>query len=111
MRVLAGPHRRRWPAFLTAARLLVLAARCLRPDEMHCENAVARLADCCPGFDAHRISCEYVEGCGARYPTIPEDDARCIAGKSCDALVSDGTCAVAQGATPQTSFGGSYVCR
>jgi hypothetical protein len=103
-------RRRNWPSLLTAAVLLFLAARCLRPDEMHCENAVARLADCCPRFQASRVSCQYVEGCGVSYPAISEDDSRCIVGKSCSALVSDGICAAAQTATPRSTSGGSSLC-
>ena len=105
-------HRQRWPSCLAAAVLLALAVRCLRPDEMHCENAVARLVDCCPGFTAKQVSCEYVEGCGATYPAISEDDARCIAGEGCAALVADGVCAAAATAQPRAqSSGESHLCR
>ena len=78
---------------------------------MHCENAVARLVECCAGFQAGLVSCEYVEGCGVTYPEISEDESRCIVGKSCGALVADGTCAAAQGAGPRSSSGGSSLCR
>lgn len=105
-------HRRRWPSFLAAAVLLTLAARCLRPDEMHCENAVERLVDCCPGFTARQVSCEYLEGCGVSYPAISEDDARCIAGASCAALVADGVCASAATVQPRSqSSEESHLCR
>ena len=111
MHATTAKHWRRWPSSLAAAVLLALATRCLRPDEMHCENAVERLVDCCPGFTARQISCEYVEGCSVRYPAISEDDAHCIAGASCAALVADGVCAAAATAQPRSqSSGESRLC-
>jgi hypothetical protein len=104
-------HRRRWPSFLAAAILLALATRCLRPDEMYCENAVQRLVDCCPDSMVRQISCEYVEGCGVTYPAISEDDARCIAGASCASLMADGVCAAAATAQPRSgSSQESHLC-
>jgi hypothetical protein len=57
---------------------------------VHCEEAVAHLSDCCPGFVARGFDC--TEGPGCNSPALLEDQGRCIEGKSCEALVADGTC-------------------
>ncbi len=40
------------PAAAIAATIVLaaVAVRCIRSDELHCENAVARLQQCCSGF-------------------------------------------------------------
>lgn len=80
--------------------LVVLALRCIRGDEIHCENAVARLLDCCPTFPRVDGYCDYSEGCGTTYPTISESDATCIARSSCAELVENGVCDRAATAPP-----------
>ena len=72
--------------------LTALGLRCIRGDELQCENAVTRLADCCPTFPRIEGYCDYSEGCGTYYPTISESDARCIARSSCEDLVASGVC-------------------
>ena len=79
-----------------SARVLGLAvvglalAMCATDDEVHCEEAAARLAACCPGFDPRGLDCQAGPGCHA--PRIVADDGKCIEGKSCETLVADGTC-------------------
>jgi hypothetical protein len=47
----------------------------LREDEILCEEAVARLVECCPQIDPSSINCSYVEKC------IPLDEGDgCSAG-------------------------------
>ncbi len=86
--------RRRGAAAALAAGLLLgaLGLRCIRGDELQCENAVTRLVDCCPTFPQIEGYCDYSEGCGVYYPTISESDARCIARSSCEDLVGNGVC-------------------
>jgi hypothetical protein len=69
--------------------------QCLRQDEAECEEAVARLIECCPGFDPAAINCEYVKGdCdqGSVYPSLSAPDSECILGKSCEALNAQKVC-------------------
>ena len=89
-----GRHIRRGHGVVVAAGVLlaVLALRCIRGDEIQCENAVVRLLDCCPTFPQIEGYCDYSEGCGVYYPTISESDARCIARSSCEDLVANGVC-------------------
>jgi hypothetical protein len=92
-------------------------------DVIACEDALARLKECCPAFDTTRVTCHhhyelYVGdcsgsdgtsgGCGDCYPftdkqeqepAIDFTEALCIQNESCDALVAGGVCARAQSAT------------
>ena len=83
-----------------AAVVAAFAVRCLRADELHCENAVAQLEKCCPDFKVEQDYCVYKDAqCNAMfgwdkvYPAISEDDARCIVRASCTELLENGTCA------------------
>ena len=86
-------------ALVTAGSLAVVFA-CggpLRQDELDCEEAVAVLEGCCPGFVGSLLECQYTSDCGGtRYPAIPEDQASCIRRESCDELKSTGVCQRAQ---------------
>ncbi len=91
---------RRWsarrPVLLAVILGALSATQCLRQDEVECEEAVARLSECCPRFDAKAISCRYQEGgCMARtlYPTLTPAESECILEKSCAELLSQKTCA------------------
>ena len=96
-RVRGGPHSR-FSAIALAILLAVFAVRCLRSDELHCENAVAQLERCCPGFAVGAEYCVHQDQCvdtftwDERLPAISEADARCIANASCSSLVQRGTC-------------------
>jgi hypothetical protein len=103
--------RRRLAAAALALLAIAVAARCLRPDEMLCEEAVARLSSCCPGFDPGSMRCVYSEGCGTTYPDLSEPDARCIAGASCAQLVANGICTRAPGSTVTDPNAGATLCR
>ena len=84
-----------------------------REDVIWCEEAVARLERCCPGFDARKVEClfyfSYDEGCGTSTtrridPAFTSEESRCIQDTSCDALVSQGICARAErGGAARTS--------
>jgi hypothetical protein len=79
------------------ATLIVLLYACTtngdqyREDVLYCEESVARLAECCSGFDPTRIICRYREESGGCYdderytyhPTLSIEESRCILGKSC----------------------------
>lgn len=74
-----------------------------REDVLRCEDALARLQSCCPGFDPSPIDCHYFhssEGCGGGTtdvrPALSVDESKCIAVTSCEALVTNGICERAQ---------------
>jgi hypothetical protein len=82
----------------------------LRGDVLRCEDAVAYLKSCCPGFDASKLQCDYLydsTGCDSPVhridPVFSREQSACIVGLSCGALVGNGVCARAQAAT-------SYDC-
>lgn len=91
----ARPSLRRLSSlFVLAALGVALSCGEIRADELLCEEAVVRLVDCCPGFDARRVNCVYVSGCsGTTRPNFSEGTSECIRGRSCDALRDRGTCA------------------
>jgi hypothetical protein len=76
-----------------------------RPSVLHCEEALARLVRCCPGFDPSVVECEYFfsrdEGCGATTvqrvePAFALDESQCILDTGCDDLVARQVCSRAQ---------------
>lgn len=91
--------------------LALVAVRCIEGDELHCENAVTRLDECCGELQVDAAYCEHTEGCGVVYPTIDEDDAECIAEASCAELVQGGVCERARAAPhPTDSRPGPDLC-
>lgn len=87
--------RRRFALLIVVVIGALPMTQCLRQDEVECEEAVALLKECCPGFDAKIINCEFSPGScttDAVYPTLSTADSECMLGKSCDALNADKTC-------------------
>lgn len=89
---------RSWRAVL-AVLVLGFTVRCgpgITSDEFHCEAAMAHLADCCPGFPLHEMTCESVSsGCGyALSSQIDIQEADCLRQRSCARIVEDGLCDV-----------------
>lgn len=83
----------------------------LREDVLFCEDALARLQTCCPGFDPTKVSCLYHDhttvGCGGSArdhasPALSLSESQCIRDRACGELVASGVCARAQDATPYT---------
>jgi hypothetical protein len=80
-----------------------------RPDVFYCEDALARLAKCCPGFIATEVACTYFndstsDGCGSttsneQDPAFSTDESQCILQEACGMLVTSGVCQRAQVAT------------
>ena len=85
-----------------------------RDDVIWCEEAIARLERCCPGFDGARVECKfyysYNEGCGSSEtrrtePAFTKDESRCIHDTTCSALVDTGVCArAAQNGSARSSI-------
>jgi hypothetical protein len=83
-------------------RLLVLglaiaggipAAHGFRQDEVECEEALARLEECCPGFDASLVRCDYLESCeDTTYPSITPSESQCLRDLSCDVIRQKRAC-------------------
>ncbi len=72
-----------------------------REDVIVCEEAVARLEHCCPGFDVRSIECRYRyahrEGCGTTTtertePAFTKAESACVRAASCEDLVAKGAC-------------------
>jgi hypothetical protein len=52
------------PVPLLVGLTALLALTCeIREDELRCEEAAARLADCCPGFDPRLVDCYFTSAC------------------------------------------------
>ena len=88
-----------------------------RPDVVDCEDALAKLSTCCPGFDTTKVACRYYywsdvhqDSCSGQEtgsirftePALEEPDSQCILHSSCSDLVSHGVCQRAQAAEPPT---------
>ena len=78
-----------------------------RKDVIECEDALARLAHCCPGFDTAPVLCNYSydhsSGCGSSStnsitPAFDVHESACIRDTSCEALVGRKVCERAQAA-------------
>jgi hypothetical protein len=90
-----GKPRSCWSTSLTVALLVGLLLACpgIRQDELACEDAVAHLQHCCPGFTGSNIACTYTPGCGpSEYPELGVDQSSCLRNESCDQLRSSGVC-------------------
>lgn len=70
-----------------------------RDDVLLCEEAVARLQDCCPELgEVYPEACEYRnDGCNnGREVSLDLRTSRCIRDKDCAELIDSGTCARAK---------------
>jgi hypothetical protein len=113
-RLRAGSGLRRATLAAIASGLLIgqLSGGCMERGEFQCEEAVARLVDCCALPDAGALNCHHIQdSCGEILPDVGLADARCIREASCAELEARGACAwaasVAAGATtPSPGFCG-----
>lgn len=90
-----------------------------RDDVIECEDALAHLEGCCPGFDAKPVLCNFYydksTGCASSTTTSVEpafnvQESACIRDTSCAALVERKVCERAQLARAYTrsTSSGSY---
>jgi len=78
---------------LLAALVLVPTCGGIRRDEFVCEEAYARLTECCPGFTVEADYCNFDSGCGAtRHPALSPEESDCIRGKTCSELRDQKIC-------------------
>ena len=90
-------------ALAMAVYLTTTHAGGMRKDEILCEEALARLGDCCPQESLASVRCTFFHGCMGHdesYPDIGPEDADCIRNASCDQLVSSGLCERIGGTPP-----------
>ena len=94
----------------------------LTMEVVSCEEAYARLEECCPDFDTpinacrhnryRRTSCDGQVGYGGTDPIFVIGESECIRDKSCDALMTEGICEAYDGVRPPTVDGGRQrVCK
>ncbi len=73
----------------------------IRKDEFLCEEAHARLVECCPEVPKESNYCSFNDGCGqTSYPALSPDESDCIRTASCEKLRNSGACARALAAKP-----------
>jgi hypothetical protein len=72
----------------------VTGANGFREDELVCEEALARLEDCCGSEQLARVSCTYHMGCmhSSTYPLIGPEESECIREATCQDLCARGVC-------------------
>jgi hypothetical protein len=102
-------YRQLWTGLVVAA---IYACGTMREDEQLCEEAVAQLVTCCPGFDVTQVSCQYSDSClsdSDQFPALSIKDSECIREKSCASLQA-GICARAQAAR-RGSTSAQQVCQ
>lgn len=122
---------RRWGAtWLVLAIGVVLACgrsseddNQFREDVFECEEARARLDNCCGPGVANAVVCEYYDfrgsdGCGNlsashKDPALTVEDSECVRATTCESLVAQGVCTRAMGLSPQagTSADGGKTSR
>lgn len=65
----------------------------IREDELACEEAFARLKQCCPGLRVVGLDCEYIPGCSqSSYPEISVDQSACIRDLTCEEVTAAAIC-------------------
>ncbi len=81
-------------------------------DVIECEEALAKLDQCCPDFDSTRVLCNYYYafsgGCGSSTtekvsPAFNKEESNCIRDTDCNTLQTKNVCKRAQEAKPYSS--------
>ncbi|MFT3764260.1 MAG: hypothetical protein QM820_01870 [Minicystis sp.] len=82
----------------------------LREDELECEQAVAHLQSCCPGFETAQIRCVYSDTCSLTLPALSIAESECIMKRSCDEIIASKLCEATQDSeSPHENFDGEFV--
>src|SRR3954471_1552235 len=83
---------------LLAAVAIIVAPWCfdcgsIEHGELWCEDAVAHLKACCPGFHASSLYCEHVEGCStSKVPDLSGPEIDRLREGSCEELAASHVC-------------------
>ncbi|MFO0739133.1 MAG: hypothetical protein U0270_24765 [Labilithrix sp.] len=80
-------------AVLGGVVFLVFACGGIDGNELHCEEAISHLEECCDGLDARRFQCDEEDACGQRSPDFFDKASECIRDRSCEQLRAQGKCA------------------
>lgn len=84
-------------ALVVVSGVVVVIVACggIDDNEIHCEEAVSRLQDCCgPAFDPRKFNCvEDSNGCNTSSPDFYDSASKCIRDSSCKQLQDKGKCA------------------
>jgi hypothetical protein len=104
-------------ALLVALSGLLVGAGGLNEQELLCEEAVARLTDCCPSLHTESIGCREDNGCNEIHPSLTVAGSRCVLDASCDAIDQAQICERLEhlydyvpDAGPSSWTGGEEVC-
>ena len=94
----------RIPRIIKALSLVLVWAvtvGAIRKDEFLCEEAHARLVECCPGFATGEGYCTYSEGCGGnQFTALSPEESHCIRNATCEKIREKGICAQAMALEP-----------
>ena len=64
-----------------------------REDELLCEEALVRLAECCEQAALRELNCDHNDSCGTTVSTdLSPEESECIRERSCASLREQGTC-------------------
>jgi hypothetical protein len=89
---------------------MLVAGGGLREDELECEEAVAHLQDCCPGFADATLQCVHSDYCTHTEPALFIDESTCILARSCDEVIQSGICQKTHDLeSPGTDFDGNVI--
>jgi len=58
----------------------------LREDELECEEAMAHLDSCCPGFDLDQVECIHGFACDDVTPDLAVSESQCIRALDCEQI-------------------------
>ncbi len=105
---------RSWRTRFTGAGLALVAFLTLTAEdltvtqsEIDCEQAVAHLANCCPGFPTSQFHC-IQKACEAT-PDFTVSESQCIVQQDCDAIRAAGWCAISTDDLVPRTDGGSVI--
>lgn len=115
------PFRSRWFRVLALGFMCGFGlARCssIAEDEVLCEEAVAKLRECCGQGPGDGLLCYHdrAGGCAARVPHISSAKSLCLLRSSCDQLRAGGSCdpevwtPMKHCGTCQRGLDGTYMC-
>jgi hypothetical protein len=87
--------------------LASLACGGFHKSEIVCEEAVVKIAECCPRVEIRLVNCDHDETCTRTHvPDVDEALAACVKRKDCRALDAEGVCAgIERGTAFQDVFG------
>lgn len=83
------------PFLLFSSIVFLLGLSDFSEEDLHCEEAAAKLRNCCPTLDIESLSCYTARGCDGdtvQSPVLRLAESHCIEDLSCDELALLGVC-------------------